>query len=115
MRKVLLLSACLIGLSGCATVATPDFAEKSKALAANIAATSQSITEKISSAKAYTLQVCNYVPTSASLIALFNSSFGAAVGTVGDAIVNAVRSAPFADGPANFRVNGVMVKGRFVR
>lgn len=113
MKRTLIVSALAFTLAGCA--ATSGFSDKANEIAANITTGSQSITQKVSSAKAYTLQVCGYVPTTASLLALFNSSLGAAVGTVGEAICNAVRSAPFADGPANFRVNGVLVRGRFVR
>lgn len=113
MKRALIVSTLVLTLAGCAS--TADFASKGNEIAANITAGAQTITQKVSSAKAYTLQACNYIPTSASLLALFNSSLGSAVGTVGEAICAAVRAAPFADGPANFRVNGIMVRGRFTR
>jgi len=113
MRKILLASALALILAGCST--SSPVGSKASEIAANITTASQSFNEKVAAAKAYIRQGCNYVPTTASVIALFNSGFGAAVGTVGEAVCNAVRSAPFADGPANFRVNGVMVRGRFVR
>jgi len=112
MRKTLLAIPLCFALVGCAGT---DLGNKASGIAANIATASREFNEKVSLARAYTRDKCNYVPTVASIISLFNSSLGAAVGTVGEAVCEAVRSAPLADGPANFRVNGVLVKGRFVR
>jgi len=112
MRKILFVLASCTILAGCVTT---DTVNKVNAVAANIATASRTFNEKVVLTKQYIAQTCQYVPTTSSLVALFNSSLGAAVGTVGEAVCEAVRSAPLADGPANFRVNGVLVKGRFVR
>ena len=51
------------------------------------------------------------------VIAIFNSGFSSSVATVGNANCDAVTSVPLADGPGDHkpRVNGVIVKGKFIR
>lgn len=111
--RLFVVFALSFGVVGCA--ATGAISNKANEIAANIATASKTFNEKVAAAKEYIKLACNYVPTTASLITLFNSGIGTAVGTIGEAVCEAVRSAPLADGPATFRVNGVRVEGRFVR
>ncbi len=99
MRKILLMCAASIALAGCVTA--KDAADK--------------VAEVQNSAK----MICGFVPTLATVTALFSTDIGRSVGEWGAVICNAVTTNPLADGPgpANYKpvVNGVTIKGKFVR
>lgn len=87
------------------------------ALAATVAGcvTGKEILDRVAAVQTYTRVACSYVPAVASVTALFNKDAAASVADIGGAICSVVNAAPLADGPANFRVRGVMVHGVFVR
>jgi hypothetical protein len=114
--KKLLLPLAFAGamvLGGCQT----DVSKTAQDIATSISTGSQTFNEKVASVKSYATKVCQYVPTAASVIAIFNSGFGTDVAAVANAICQAVTTAPLADGPGDHkpRVNGVVVHGRFVK
>ena len=120
IRKFLIIGSLTLALAGCSTTSSP-VAQK---IAANIdnAVTSvkdnaTTIQAKAKVAQSYAAQICSYVPTIASVVAIINSGFSADVGVVANAICNAVTSIPLADGPGDHkpRVNGIVIKGAFVK
>lgn len=72
---------------------------------------------KVAQVQSYATQLCSYLPTAATVVGIFNSGFAGDVAAVGSAICNAVTTRPLAEGPGDRvpRVNGVVVKGRFVQ
>jgi len=99
LANLIFLGATVLTLSGCVT--TKEAADK--------------IAEVQSTAKT----ICGFVPTAATVVALFNTDAGQTVAGWGAVICNAVTNNPQADGPgpANYKpvVNGVRIKGKFVR
>lgn len=76
------------------------------------------IAQQIKQVQNYTKMICAYVPTGETVAKILAA--GTIVDTisgVADAICSAVTTAPLADGPGDHlpRVNGVVIKGRFVR
>ena len=109
MRNVLLLLGLGLMLMGCDPVTTQQ---------ANSAVGSALST--VRQVQAYTIQACKYEPIAASVISLANTMAGATVGAVGGAICNAVTTNPLAEGdkPGYYKaakVNGVTIKGKFVK
>lgn len=84
-------------------------------LVAGCTVTGQQIYDRVAAVQTYTRIACSYLPVAASITALFNQNASATVTDIGSAICSVVNAAPQADGPANFRVRGILVKGRFVR
>lgn len=109
MKKFILIGVLALTLAGCNQTAQD--------IATNITTVTQTTKEKVKSVQGYTVSVCGYLPTAASIIAVFNSNYSNAVAAVGGAICNVVTSIPLADGPGDRkpRVNGVVIKGKFVR
>jgi hypothetical protein len=71
-----------------------------------------------SKVKQMVLQGCGYVTTAENIAAVITASpFVPAAGAVAEAICQAATNIPFADGPGDHlpRVNGVIVRGYFVR
>jgi len=108
MKKFLIIGALTLTLAGCQTA---------QEIATTITTATQTTTEKVKSVQGYAVQVCGYLPAAASVIGIFNSNFSSSVAVVGNAICNAVTSIPLADGPGDRkpRVNGIVIKGGFVR
>lgn len=108
MKKFLIIGIACLALAGCQTA---------QDVATAITTATQTATEKVKSVQGYTVQVCGYLPAAASVIGIFNSGYSNAVAAVGSAICNAVTSIPLADGPGDHkpRVNGVIIKGSFVK
>ncbi len=104
MKKALLAVGLCVALAGCQTAAET---------AQQIDAASQ----KVKEVQAYAARVCAYVPTAATVVSIFNSGFGEGVAAIGGAICNAVTTRPLADGPGDRtpRVNGVVIRGRWVK
>jgi hypothetical protein len=108
MRKIILATIVALSVSGCAT--TPG-------------APVPTVDERINQAIAIARQVCNYVPTVATVVSMFNAGYGSAF-LVASAICTAVlpppgavarRAAsgrPIACGPSG---RCVEVRGSFVR
>ena len=94
MKRVVLVGALL--LAGCATGG--DVIAQAKQIQNNIRL------------------ACSFVPTLASIAALISSNTATASGIV-NSVCSAVSTAPLADGPGErvWIVNGVRVKGSFVR
>ena len=108
MKKLLIIGAMTLALAGCQTA---------QDLATDITTVTQTTKEKVKSVQGYATQICGYLPAAASVIGIFNSGFGSGVSAVSNAICNAVTSIPLADGPGDRkpRVNGVVIKGTFVK
>lgn len=109
MKKTLLSLALISTLALGACNKTADD------VATDIRTTTATVNEKVKEVQSYAVRACGYLPYVAGITALFNASVGQSVSSIGSAICDAVNNAPKADGPANFRVNGVLVRGQFVR
>lgn len=108
MKKFILIGALSLLLSGCITA---------QDLATDITTSTQAVSQKVKAAQGYAVTLCGYLPVAASVIGIFNSGYSSSVSAVGTAICNAVTSIPLADGPGDgkARVNGVVIKGTFVK
>ena len=110
MKKyTIILVACgALALAGCQTAGQ---------VADQITSTTQTVTAKAKEVQSYAKSVCGYLPAISSVIAIFNSGYSASVQVVGDAVCGAVTNLPLADGPGKRepRVNGILIKGKFVR
>lgn len=98
MRTTLILCTLALALAGCVTAGQID---------ANIKAVQEA-----------TRKGCSYVATVETVAKIFASGSGfATAASVAAAICTAVTTAPLADGPGDRipRVNGVVIKGRYVR
>lgn len=120
-RKIAFVFAAGLFLSACAGGVTSPVAQK---IAANISAATTKVVDTAATVKAkaqvaqtYAQKICGFVPTIASVIGIINSGFSADVEIVANAVCNAVTSVPLADGPGDHlpRVNGVVVRGKFVK
>lgn len=109
MKKFLIIGVMGLALVGCNQTA--------QEVATTITTATQTTTEKVKSVQGYAVSLCGYLPVASSIIAIFNSNYSSNVAVVGNAICNAVTSIPLADGPGDRkpRVNGVVVKGTFVK
>lgn len=109
MKKFLLIGVACLVLTGCNQTA--------QEIATTITTATQTTTEKVKSVQGYAVQLCGYLPVASSVIGIFNSGFSTGVAAVGGAICDAVTSIPLADGPGDHkpRVNGVVIKGTFVK
>lgn len=97
MKKLLLIAALALPLAACASGGGTT----------------------ISDVQARTAKVCSFVPTAttvANILAARNSLVQSA-SSIANAICNAVTTRPLADGPGDRkpRVNGVVVRGKFIR
>lgn len=97
MRKILIIGTACMALAGCGT--------------SNVDGT-------ISQVQATAQKICRFVPTVETVAKIMAG--GSAIDTassIANAICNAVTTLPLADGPGDRlpRVNGVVVKGKFVR
>ena len=83
------------------------------------ACTAVEVDARIAEVQAYTRLACKFLPTVSTVAKILAGGFGVVqtAGAVGDAICAAVTTAPLADGPGDRtpRVNGVAVKGTFVK
>lgn len=106
----------IIGLVGCALL-LGGCSKTASDLATDIATTTATLEKKAKEVQGYAVKLCSFLPTTASIISIFNSGFGDSVSKVGTAICDAVTTIPLADGPGDRkpRVHGVVVQGRFVR
>lgn len=113
MRKTILALAVAVPLAGCASTSS----QQAQYIADKITTYTADFKEKAKAVQARAIQICEYVPTAASVIAIFNSGIGADVGVVANAICAAVTTVPLADGPGDKRpkVGGVVVRGHFVK
>lgn len=113
MRKLLLIAGMAASLAACTTAPSPTATN----VANKITTTTATIKEKAVVAQDYATKICGYLPTIASVISIFNSGFSVDAAVVGGAICNAVTNIPLADGPGDHlpRVNGVVIKGKFVK
>ena len=108
MKKFLIVGVLALALAGCTQTAQD--------VATTITTATQTTTEKVKSVQGYAVSVCGYLPAAASVIGIFNSNFSSSVAIVGSAICNAVTSIPLADGGSRVpKVNGVVIKGTFVK
>ena len=104
MKRFVIIAVAALALAGCGTTTGVD------------------VDAKIKQVQEQTRFACSFVPTVetvAKIIATFTGGAAAvdAVGAAARGICAAVTTAPLADGPGDRvpRVNGVVVKGRFVR
>ena len=108
MKKLIIIGITCLALAGCQTA---------QDVATTITTATQTTKEKVKSVQGYAVSVCGYLPAASSVIGIFNSGYGMGVAAIGGAICNAVTSIPLADGPGDRkpRVNGVVIKGTFVK
>lgn len=108
MRKLILIAITALSLAGC---------QSAQDVATTITTSTQTVSEKVKSVQGYAVSLCGYLPLSATVASIFNTSTGSNVAVVGSAICNAVTTLPLADGPGDRkpRVAGVVVKGQFVK
>lgn len=108
MRKFLIIGIACLALAGCQTA---------QDVATSITTATQTIQQRARSVQGYATQICSYAPTISTIISIFNSGYGTDVSSVANAICGAVTSIPLADGPGDRkpRVNGVVIKGQFIR
>ena len=109
--KLLLIPLMMVGLllSACDPITTQQATQ-----------TTGQVVATVKSVQSYTQQLCKFVPTVATLVALFNSGIGGNVASIGGAICDAVSTNPLAEGdvPGYYkaaRVNGVAIKGKFTK
>lgn len=98
MKRILIIAALCATLGACVTASELD--------------------AKISQVQTYTKLACSFIPTVATVAKIFATGGTVDSATsVANAICNAVTTAPLADGPGDRipRVNGVVIKGNFVR
>lgn len=109
MRKIIIAALCTAFLAGCGKTAQD--------IAVDIKTTTQSVHAKAKAAQEYAVDLCGYLPYLSAVTAMFNAQAGSSVSAIGTAVCNAVTTLPLAEGPGDRipRVNGVVVKGRFVR
>lgn len=63
-----------------------------------------------------TKDYCGYIPTIGTLVSLFSAGVGGGVAAVASVVCDAITTAPLADGGGRLAyVNGVRIKGKFVR
>jgi len=120
MRAIFVLAATALLLAGCAGNPSPTaqkIAATIDSTVVKVQDTAATIQAKAKVAQGYAEQICGYRPVLASAIAIFNSGFSSSIDVVANAICNAVTTLPLADGPGDRkpRVNGVVVKGAFVK
>lgn len=108
MKKILIVSALALSLAGCQTA---------QSIATSITTATNTVQEKAHAVQGYATTLCSFVPTIASIIAVFNSGYSSDVAVVANAICSAVTTVPLADGPGDHRprINGVLIKGQFVK
>lgn len=120
MKNLIGIGLLALTLAGCAGTPSPT-AQKIVATIDNavqtVKDTSATVQAKAKVAQNYATEICSYVPTIQSVIAIFNSGYSADAGIVANSICNAVTNIPLADGPGDHlpRVNGVVVKGKFIK
>jgi len=118
MKKLLILGT--LALAGCATVPGATVPPSTSTGILSPLVTSGVITEdtrtKAKQVQAATAQYCQYIPTIGTLISLFSAGVGGPVAAIAAGICNTVTTAPLADGGRRLAVmNGVVIKGRFVK
>ncbi len=96
MKKIILAAALALSVAACETTQVVD---------------------KIKEVQSYTALTCKFIPTLATVTALFNQAAGASVASIGNAVCQAVTNIPLADGPGDRkpRVGNVVIKGQFVK
>lgn len=97
----LALALLALSLGGCASVDVNSAAD---------------ITAKIKAVQGYTQTACKFVPTFATVAAIFNAAVGEGIATVGGGICSAIATVPLADGPGRAvpLYRGVEIKGKRV-
>ena len=96
MRALVVVLA--LGLSGCATIPTAE-----------------NISESAKKIQSYTRLACSFVPTITTIANILSRS-SAPITAIAADICAAVTTAPLADGgPRQAKVNGVVIRGRFVK
>ncbi len=115
MRKILLLGT--LALAGCVNGNQPIPAGPgllsplvdSDVISAATRAKAQQV-------QAMTKGLCQFIPTIGTVASIFSAGIGEGVATVASGICSAVTTAPLADGgPRQAKVNGVVIRGRFVK
>ena len=108
MKKILIVAVLGLALVGCQTATD---------IATTITTATQTVTQKVKSVQGYAVSLCGYLPAAASVIGIFNSNYSNSVAVVGTAVCDAVTNITLADGPGDRkpRVNGVVIKGQFVK
>lgn len=102
MKKIAFVALLAVGLSGCATMGGTS---------------PENISAKAKEIQRYTQLVCSFVPTIATVANIISSS-SAPITTIAQDICSAVTTAPLADGRGKRidpQVNGVKIKGKFVK
>lgn len=98
MKRLLILGT--LALAGCAGTPT----------------STADITTRAKEIQGYTKLACSFVPTIGTIANIFAAGVATPAVAIASDICAAVTTAPLADGgPRQAKVNGVVIKGRFVR
>ena len=101
--KYLAVVGCLL-LAGCGTTGLGS------------SVSTQQVSAKIKEVQEWTKTICKFVPTVGTIANILSGGQAMPVTAIADAICNAVTTAPLADGGRRTpKVNGVVVKGKFVK
>lgn len=99
MRKLVVIGITYLSLGGCATPTSVE----------DISARAKQIQE-------YTRIACRFVPTIGTIANILSSGIATPAVAIANDICTAVTTAPLADGPGRIpKVNGVVIKGSFVK
>lgn len=102
MKKILLALIVAASVAGCQTVKAPVTPAQAQASVAKV--------------QAYTRAACSFIPTAATVLAIFKASSAAeSVLSIGGAICNAVAPNVQAFVATVPTVNGVVIRGVFVK
>ncbi len=115
MRKILLLGT--LALAGCAgTVSPPPAGPGLLSPLVDSGVISAATRAKAQQVQATTKSLCQFIPTIGTVASIFSAGIGEGVASVASGICSAVTTAPLADGgPRQAKVNGVVIRGRFVK
>ena len=114
MKRLLILGT--LALAGCATVPGQSTSSGLLSPLVDSGVITQASRDKAKQVQASTQQYCQYVPTLGTAISLVSASIGSTVALVGKAVCDAVTTTPLADGGTRrVAVNGVVIRGRFVK
>lgn len=115
MKKLLILGT--LALAGCAGM--PGTAPTGTGLLSPLVDSgviSPETRAKAQQVQGITKGLCQFIPTIGTVAAIFSAGIGEGVAAVASGICSAVTTAPLADGgPRQAKVNGVVVRGRFVK
>lgn len=116
MKKLLLLGT--LALAGCTGTGAlpPSTGPGILSPLVSYGVISEDTRTKARQVQATTKGLCQFIPTIGTIASIFSAGIGEGVASVASGICSAVTTAPLADGgPRQAKVNGVVIRGRFVK